>query len=1039
MTDNNKKRHVFTKSILARKFIIYIVLFSSVITVVGTSLQLYLDYRKDKTNIQSALELIETTHLKSIVSNLWVNDREQLNVRLDEILSLPDIQYISIDLIDEETISIGTRKSTQILSREYPLVYSFRDKIVNLGSMQIEATLENTFLRLRSRVIVILLTQGIKTFLVSLFIFFVFHLLIGRHVTRMANYSKVFDLDHLDDQLTLNRSPQPTANDELETLVISMNDMRVNLQRDIEKRKKSENINNVLFSISNAVNISNDLDDLYKKIHHYVGKIFDVTNFFIAAVNERKKTLYFPYHVDSVDKDFSPITNFDPEQSLTGVVVSSRKPLLIKEKQLQLLAKRNGVWGPVPLIWMGVPLVVKNEIIGVMAVQSYTDSNLYDERDLEVLVSISDQMAIAIDRKSTRIDLIKSEKKYRDIIDSSPDFHYRTDTEGRIIFISPSAQKMSGYTVEELIGIKMEEFYVNSEERKGFLALLQKKGSITEYETQLKRKDGSIWWASTNAHFFKDNDGNILGVEGVTRDITERKKMAEEKDAYRELLDSVPGYGFAKDLNCTYLSATRPFCDLLKIPYDQIKGKTDYDIFPADLAKEYIDQDKSVMDTGEPIVGEQVTIDANTNQRFTVAIRKHPSFDKNGAVTGIYGMGFDITEIKQAEQEREKLLAQLQQAQKMESIGNLAGGIAHDFNNILSAVLGFTELALDGVEKETPIQKDLQEVYKAGLRAKDLVQQILTYARQSDEKRKPIQVDFIIKEVLKFIRSSIPTTIEIKQNITSTSFIMGSSTQIHRVMMNLCTNAAHAMENEGGTLEVTLKDITVDTASHRRKWHLKLGNYIELKVSDTGDSIDPQIIDKIFEPYFTTKGQGEGTGMGLAMVHGIVESYGGKIFVESTLGKGTIFTIYLPIAKGEKTDLHHKLSELPRGQERILFVDDEPQIVKMASRILGQLGYSVTTRTSSIEALELFRSKPSGYDLVISDVTMPQMTGDHLSKELMLIRPDIPVILCTGYSKKISEGKAAELGIKALAYKPIVKKDLATTVRKVLDGGKQLT
>ena len=405
------------------------------------------------------------------------------------------------------------------------------------------------------------------------------------------------------------------------------------------------------------------------------------------------------------------------------------------------------------------------------------------------------------------------------------------------------------------------------------------------------------------------------------------------------------------------------------------------------------------------------------------------AIDEDGHPTNMMGSHIDITPIK-------KLEAELQQAQKMESIGTLAGGIAHDFNNILSAVLGYTELALGTVEKETPIADDLKEVYTAGLRAKDLVHQILTFARQSDEELKPIQVDFIIKEVLKFIRSSIPTTIEIKQNINSESLIMASSTQVHRIMMNLCTNAAHAMEDDGGILEIALKDITIDKAKMIGNSHLKRGNYIEIKVSDTGDGIDPHIIDKIFEPYFTTKGLGEGTGMGLAMVYGIVETYGGEIIVESKQAKGTVFTIYLPTAERENALLTYKSTELPTGQERILFVDDEVPIAKMASRILGQLGYSVTTKTNSLEALELFRSKPNDFDLVISDVAMPKMTGDQLTKKLIEIRRDIPIILCTGYSKRLSEKEAFDIGAKAFTYKPIVKEDLATTIREVLDDAK---
>ena len=316
-----------------------------------------------------------------------------------------------------------------------------------------------------------------------------------------------------------------------------------------------------------------------------------------------------------------------------------------------------------------------------------------------------------------------------------------------------------------------------------------------------------------------------------------------------------------------------------------------------------------------------------------------------------------------------------------------------------------------------------------------LVAQILAFARESEEKLRPVQVDTILKEVLQFIRSSIPSSIDISEKIDSNSIIMGNQTQIHQIIMNLCTNAAHAMEAEGGVLEINLKDIKVDSSTGR-KLDLTKGSYIEIFISDTGTGIPPEIIDSIFEPYFTTKDPGEGTGMGLAMVHGIVQSYGGKIVVESDFGKGTTFTIYLPITRQRNLQPEYAHERLPTGTERILFVDDEAPIAKMGSKSLERFGYRVTARTSSVEALALFKSKPKAFDLVITDMTMPNMTGDDLAIELMKIRPDIPVILCTGYSRKISDGIAAEIGIMAFVYKPIVKAELAKTVRKVLDGVK---
>lgn len=393
----------------------------------------------------------------------------------------------------------------------------------------------------------------------------------------------------------------------------------------------------------------------------------------------------------------------------------------------------------------------------------------------------------------------------------------------------------------------------------------------------------------------------------------------------------------------------------------------------------------------------------------------------------------DITQMKELQEKQTIAESQLRQSQKLEAIGNLAGGIAHDFNNILASIIGYTELTLIEIEKGSAVEENLQEVFKAGKRAKDLVRQILAFARQSDEEHKPIQVDTIAKEVLKFIRSSIPTTIEITSDIGSSSLIMGNATQVHQIMMNLCTNAAQAMEDNGGTLRVSLKDVVIESDASSRQLSLKPGNYIALEVSDTGTGISPENIDSIFEPYFTTKGPGEGTGMGLAMVHGIVESYGGKIEVNSTLGEETIFSLYLPVIKRRTTQRQYESDVLPQGTERILLVDDEAPLAQMGGLMLERLGYSVITRTSSIEALQLFRSRPDDFDLVITDMTMPNMTGNDLAMELIAIRPDIPIILCTGFSKKIAEEKAYQIGIRAFLYKPLVRAELAKAVRNVLN------
>jgi signal transduction histidine kinase/ActR/RegA family two-component response regulator/PAS domain-containing protein len=377
--------------------------------------------------------------------------------------------------------------------------------------------------------------------------------------------------------------------------------------------------------------------------------------------------------------------------------------------------------------------------------------------------------------------------------------------------------------------------------------------------------------------------------------------------------------------------------------------------------------------------------------------------------------------------------AQLVQAQKMEAIGALAGGIAHDFNNILTSIIGYNELALMKLETDSEIKDDLKQVLTSCVRATDLVRQVLAISRQSAQELKPIMPRVIVKEVIKLMRSATPTTIDLKQNIKSDSIVMGDQTQIHQVLMNLCTNALHAMEETGGTLTVDLTDVQLDESFTSQYADLTPGKYLKLAVSDTGTGIKPDIITSLFEPYFTTKEIGEGTGLGLSVAQGIIKEFNGELTVTSELGKGSIFTVYLPILE-KQIDLKSESVEIiPVGKERVLLVDDEATIANMCQKMIAGLGYNVTTRTSSIEALELFRNGPDDFDLVLTDMTMPNMTGERLAIELKKIRSDIPLILCTGYSKKMSEENAAKIGIDTFIMKPFVRNELAKTIRKVLD------
>ena len=390
-------------------------------------------------------------------------------------------------------------------------------------------------------------------------------------------------------------------------------------------------------------------------------------------------------------------------------------------------------------------------------------------------------------------------------------------------------------------------------------------------------------------------------------------------------------------------------------------------------------------------------------------------------------------------EERTKALAQserqLQQVMKLQAIGTLAGGIAHDFNNILFPIVGYTELTMDDVPADSQARQNLEEVLKATNRAKELVQQILTFSRRGGGKRKSLKVQFLIKEALKLLRATIPSTIEIECKVNEECGpIMGDPTQIHQVIMNLCTNAYHAMQETGGKLEVQLKEVDISYEKSVERVGMKVGRHLELTVKDSGHGMEPEVLERIFEPYYTTKEQGKGTGLGLSVIHGIIKNHGGDISVSSQPGKGTTVTVLLPVIDDIDAEIEPvETTTATQGNERILLIDDEKQIIDIEQRILERLGYKVTPKTDSEEALEEFAALPDRFDLVITDMTMPKMTGDQLARKLMAIKPGIRVILCTGFNETITEEKALAMGIDKFVMKPIVKDELANTIRAVLD------
>ena len=384
--------------------------------------------------------------------------------------------------------------------------------------------------------------------------------------------------------------------------------------------------------------------------------------------------------------------------------------------------------------------------------------------------------------------------------------------------------------------------------------------------------------------------------------------------------------------------------------------------------------------------------------------------------------------------EKRHLEEQLRQSQKMEAIGNLAGGIAHEFNNALGIILGNAELAIDDVPDWNPAKESLKEIRKASFRAKEVVRQILSFARKTMTALKPVEINTIVKESLKLMRASIPTMIEIQQNISSEpQMIMGDPTEIHQIIINLCTNASHAMKTSGGILEAAVSEVTLDRKSASLYEDLSPGDFVKMTIRDSGEGIAPDILKKVYEPYFTTKEFGAGSGMGLSVVYGIIKKCKGAIKIASTVGEGTVVEVLFPKIEEETPPKEIEESESPVGNERILVLDDDPSLANMLRLVLERFGYTVTSMTDSAAALESFRSSPEEFDLVVTDMAMPKMSGDQLAAELMKIREDIPVLLCTGHSDTIDEKKAKRMGIKGFVMKPLDMGKLARAVRAALD------
>jgi PAS domain S-box-containing protein len=647
-------------------------------------------------------------------------------------------------------------------------------------------------------------------------------------------------------------------------------------------------------------------------------------------------------------------------------------------------------------------------------------------------------------RKKVEKALKESEERYRLMTENVADVLWTMDMDLNFTYISPSIENLRGYTVDEamvqaLKDTMLPDSLVVVMELVGQKLVLIESGddegwSPVIFEAEQYCKDGTTIWSQNNARFLPGPDEKPVSILGVSRDITERKQaevaLRQSEEKYRTMIERSNDMIWTIDTSGSFTFFNKQTEEVTGLKLKDWIGKSFVPLILEEDLPMIMDIFKNVLEGKSDKY--EFRFRKQENEILTIIVSTAPLWI-DGKVSGVVSFGRDITGKKLAEEEKANLETQLQQSQKMESIGTLAGGIAHDFNNILFPMFGYLEMMLEDMPEDNPHRGKIAKVFKGALRARDLVRQILTFSRQAEHETKPLKVQHVLKEVLKLIRSTLPTTIGIHQDISNEcDSIMADPTQIHQIAMNLMTNAYHAMENTGGTLKVSLKEVEL-AIEDITGTAMNPGPHVCLTVADTGPGMDNVTVDRIFDPYFTTKEEGKGTGLGLAVVHGIVKSYGGHINVKSEPGMGTEFKVYLPLIRPQGT-VQKTITDLPiqKGTERILLVDDQDEIVQLSGKMLERLGYNVTTRTSSVEALEAFRTQPDKFDLVITDMTMPNMTGDKLAGELIKIRSDIPIVLCTGFSEGMSEERAASLGIKGFLMKPVVMKELSSEIRKAL-------
>jgi len=821
------------------------------------------------------------------------------------------------------------------------------------------------------------------------------------------------------------------------------------LEHESYQRKRFEAIHTALLAISRAVNTTSGLDDLFRSIHLALSPIIDTTNFYIALYDKLNDSVTFPYIVDTVDECYPPVIHISKTESLTAEIIRTRNPLMVTKSEI--INRRNASNLKTPActpaeVWLGVPLKTQNEIIGVMAVQNYLDPLCYDQTDLNVMVAVADQIAIALIRKQAEESLRTRESYLSAIIENQPGLLWLKDPDGRFLAVNNKFSDSCGLENPELLIGKTDLDVWPQEFAAKYIAddvKVMKSGKPYTVEELISEKGAVKWFETFKAPIF-DEQGRIVGTTGYSRDISERKKaeavLSHQVDFKERIFNSTDAHlailddqGIILDVNDAWnLFAQNNGGDVRTCgpgaEYFRICSPSAGCTEAAEIAYEGIRQVQQGLlprfDIEYPC--------GSPTEKCWYLMRVLPLKGRPGMVLISHE---NISKRKQAEEENIKLESQLQQAQKMEAIGQLAGGVAHDFNNMLGVIIGHTEMAMEAIGPSQPLFADLKEILKAAQRSAAITRQLLAFARKQTVLPKVVNLNNIIEGMLNMLRRLIGENIELIWMPGSTLWpVKIDPSQVDQILANLCINARSAITGVG-KICVATENSTLDADYSTSHMPTMPGEYLRLTVSDSGCGMDKSTLVHIFEPFFTTKDVGEGTGLGLATVFGIVKQNNGTISVDSEPGKGATFIIYLPRHRGEvnHTPLTNEGKPILRGKETILLVEDEPALLRMTTTMLQFFGYTVLAANTPGEADRLVRNFTGVIHLLITDVIMPEMDGRALAKRLVEMKPRLRCLFISGYTAKIiTQHGVLDEGVYFI-QKPFSIKELAAKIRETLD------